>query len=139
MPYTINGSSASISTEPQLKDGTLWVPLRDVAQEMGDKVDYEPTNGVALLYHGSDIITIKIDDPNVDVSGTSHTLQAAPYVENGDTWVPVRFFNTALGAGVNVDLQNNSVDITSAAAGSSAPSAPSADSSGGDPADASSA
>ena len=111
MPYTINGSDSSIVSEPRLQGGTMWVPLRDVAEALGGKVEYEPTNGVAMLTHGDKIVTVQIGDANVDVDGTAHTLQDAPFVEDGETWVPVRFFNTTLGANVNVDLQNNSVDI----------------------------
>lgn len=112
MPYTINGSGSSIGSEPRLKDGTMWVPLRDVSEALGGQVDYEPSNGVAIITHGDKIVTVKIGDPNVDVDGTSHTLQDAPFVEDGEAWVPVRFFNTTLGAGVNVDLQSSSVDLT---------------------------
>ena len=111
MPYTINGSGSSISSEPRLEGGTMWVPLRDVAEAMGGTVQYEPTNGVAMLTHGDKMVTVQMGDPNVDVDGTTHTLQDAPFVEDGEAWVPVRFFNTTLGANVNVDLQNNSVDI----------------------------
>jgi len=113
MPYTINGDMPSIASEPRLQDGTMWVPLRGVAESLGARVDYEPTNGVALVYHGDEIITVKINDPNIDVSGTPHALQAAPFVEGGEAWVPVRFFNAALGANVNVDLENSIVDINS--------------------------
>jgi hypothetical protein len=89
----------------------MWVPLRSVAQALGAKVDYEPTNGVALLYHGDEVVTVKVNDANVDVSGTTHTLQAAPFVENGEAWVPVRFFQSVLGANVNVDIESRIVDI----------------------------
>ncbi len=114
MPYTINGSSSSLSAEPRLAGGTLWVPLRGVAEALGAKVDYEPSNGVAMISRGSDVITVTMGDPSVDVNGTAQTMQDTPFVEDGEAWVPVRFFNSALGAGVNVDLQNNSVDITGA-------------------------
>jgi hypothetical protein len=112
MAYKINGSDVEVGSDPRLKDGTLWVPLRSVAQSLGASVDYEPSNGVAIVYQGENVITVQIDDTNVDVNGTSHTLQAAPYVEDGEAWVPVRFFNAAMGIGVNVDLQNNSVDLS---------------------------
>ncbi len=113
MPYTLNGQSLGLNNEPQLKEGTMWVPLRDVAEAMGAKVDFDPDNGVAIVYHGDHMITTKIGDAEIDVDGNTQTLQEAPYVENGETWVPVRFFNTALNMGLNVDLGNNGVDFTS--------------------------
>ena len=112
MPYTLNGQSLGLNNEPKLKDGTMWVPLRDVTEAMGAKVDFDPDNGVAIVYYNDQMITIKIGDAEIDVDGNTQTLQEAPYVENGETWVPVRFFNDALGMGLNVDLGNNGVDLT---------------------------
>jgi len=117
MPYTINGSGSSLGSEPRLQGGTMWVPLRGVAEALGGKVDFEPANSVAMITHGASVITVQMGDPNVDVDGTTRTLQDAPFVEDGEAWVPVRFFNDVLGAGVNVDLQSNSVDITGGATG----------------------
>jgi hypothetical protein len=111
MPYTINGSNASVGSEPRIENGTMWVPLREVAEALGAKVDYEPSTGVALVYHGDNIITVTRDDASIDVNGTAQRLQAAPFVENGQAWVPVRFFNTVLGAELNVDLENKGVDL----------------------------
>lgn len=114
MPYTLDGQNLGLNNEPQLKDGTMWVPLRDVAEAMGAKVDFDPDNGVAIIYQGDHMVTIKVGDANVDADGNSHTLQEAPYVDAGETWVPVRFFNQVLGMGLNVDLGSKGVDLTSA-------------------------
>lgn len=113
MPYTLDGNPLSIDQEPQLNDGTLWVPFRDLGAALGAKVDWEPSNQVAIMYHGDHIVTVKIGDQTVDVDGEKHELQAAPYVSGGDTWVPVRFYNDPLGYGLNVDLGSTAVNLTS--------------------------
>ena len=115
MAYTVDGQSISVSNEPQQKGGTLWVPLREIAQSMGGTVDWDPDNRIAIVYLGSRIATIKIGDVNVDVDGQNYELQEAPYLADGDTWVPVRFFNQALGYGINVDLGTKQVDFTNTA------------------------
>lgn len=115
MPYMINGEMANISPEPQLKDGTLWVPLRAVSQALGANVDWEPNTGVAILYAGDQIVTMQMDQNMVDVNGQKSQLQAAPFVSNGESWVPVRFFES-LGHTVNPDWENKIVDITTSAA-----------------------
>lgn len=111
MPYSLNGTAISMTAEPQLKDGTLWVPLRELSEMLGAKVDWEPSNHVAILYHGNAIYTIKIGDKNIDVDGQTVELQDAPYTDGGDAWVPVRFFEKPLGYRVNADWQNKQVDI----------------------------
>ena len=66
-----------------------------------------------MVTQGDSLITIKIGDPAIDVNGSPHTLQATPFAEQGQAWVPVRFFNEAMGAQIGVDLSSNSVDISS--------------------------
>ncbi len=116
MPYTIDGQPVDIGREPQLKDGTLWVPFRALGQALGGTVDWDPDNQVAILYLGPYTTTVKIGDPVVQTDEMSTELQSPPYVDQGETWVPVRFFNRPLGYQVNVDLAQNRVDIVNPAA-----------------------
>lgn len=113
MPYTLNGQSASIA-EPNLKDGTMWVPLRAVGQALGGSIDWDPDNRVAIVYLGDNIATLKIGDATADVNGKKSQLQEAPYLEEGDTWVPVRFFNL-IGQQVTVNLQDKHIEMTTVA------------------------
>ena len=112
MSYTLDGQPIEAEIEPQQKGGTLWVPLRPLGKALGGNVDWDPDNEVAVLYLGSPIATVKIGDANVDVDGQQTALQEAPYMDDGETWVPVRFFNNPLGYALNVDLGANSVDFT---------------------------
>jgi hypothetical protein len=111
MPYTIQGQPVAITHEPQLKDGTLWVPFRALGEALGGRVDWDPDGKIAILYLGPSITTVKIGDQTVNTDGEDIELQAAPYLADGDTWIPVRFFSKPLGYNINVDLQTNKVDI----------------------------
>ena len=110
MPYILNGIATEI-TEPELKDGTLWVPLRQVSQGLGGTMDWDPDNRVAILYLGLHIATLKIGDTTADVNGEKTELQAAPYLQDGETWVPVRFFNL-VGQQIVVNPQEKHVEMT---------------------------
>ena len=83
MPYTLNGQSLGLNNEPQLKDGTMWVPLRDVAEAMGAKVDFDPDNGVAIVYQGDHMVTIKVGDANVDVDGQNAHFAGSALCRSG--------------------------------------------------------
>lgn len=111
MPYTINGQSANIA-EPINKGGTMWVPFREIAKAVGGSVDWDADNRVAIGYFGSNMATLKIGDPTADINGEKTELQEAPMLQDGETWVPVRFLNL-LGYNVAVDPQTSSVDLTS--------------------------
>ena len=112
MPYMLNGDLLEVAGEPEVKDGTMWVPLRNVATALGADVDWEPSTGVGIVYFGTDILTVQNGDATVDFNGEKTELQAAPYVENGEFWVPVRLFENPLPFTLNADSQNGIVDLT---------------------------
>jgi len=113
MPYSINGMEASMS-EPNLQEGTLWVPLRGMIESLGGNVDWDADNRVAVAYLGANIATLTEGDVTADVNGEQTEMQAAPTLQDGEMWVPVRFFNL-VGQQVSVDTGTNQVDITSVA------------------------
>jgi len=115
MPYMLDGNLLEVETEPVLKDGTLWVPFRKLGEALGGTVDWEPSTGVAILYIANRVATLQIGDKTADVDGEQTELQAAPYAENGESWVPVRFFEKALGYTLSADPENGILDLTTPA------------------------
>jgi len=111
MPYILNGETLDINSEPRLQDGVLFVPLRKLATALGANVDFEPTTGTAILYISDQIATFTNDQKSVDLNGSEVPLNGAPFVESGETWVPVRFFQT-LGYKLDADPQNGIVDLS---------------------------
>jgi hypothetical protein len=112
MPYMLNGELLNIGSEPRLQDGTLWVPLRKLGTSLGGSADWISPNHVAVLYLNDHVITLTIGDPTVDIDGERAELQAAPFVEDGETWVPVRLFERNLGYQLSADAPNGIVDLT---------------------------
>ena len=115
MPYMLNGDLLTVSDEPKVEGGTMFVPLRQLATALGGKADWEPSTGTVILYLNDTITTFKNGEKAVDVDGTSFELQAPVAVDNGETWVPVRFFERALGYTLVADSQNGIVDLTKTA------------------------
>ena len=113
MPYMLNGDLLDISREPQAGNGTMYVPLRDVVAALGGKVDWEPSNGVAIVYINDKIATLQSNENTVDVDGEKTELQAHPWIDNGEMMVPVRFLENPLGYGLNADATNLIVSLTS--------------------------
>ncbi|PQV65459.1 Copper amine oxidase N-terminal domain-containing protein [Abditibacterium utsteinense] len=111
MPYMLNGELLEIEGEPRLQDGTLWVPLRKLGGALGGKADWISENRVAALYLNDHVATLTIGDNTADVDGEQFELQAAPFVESGETWVPVRLFERGLGYTLSADPQSGIVDL----------------------------
>jgi trimeric autotransporter adhesin len=101
MPYTIDGSVIEIA-EPVLTDGTTYVPVANVAQALGGLVNFDNATKVAQIEMGDKVIFVQAENITIDVNGTTHELQAAPFIAEGQMWVPVRFFEK-LGITLNVD------------------------------------
>ena len=112
MPYILNGQMADISSEPRVQDGAMFVPLRKVAQALGANVDFEPSTGTAILYIAGQIATFSTGQKSVNLNGSDVPLTGAPFIEEGETWIPVRFFESALGFTMNADPQNGIVDLS---------------------------
>ncbi len=112
MPYILNGDMADISDEPRLEDGTLFVPLRKLASALGATVDFEPSSGTAILYINDKIATFTNGTKSVNLDGSDTPLTGTPFIEAGETWVPVRFFESALGYKMNADPENGIVELS---------------------------
>ena len=113
MPYMLNGEMLEAGGEPRLEDGTLWVPLRKLGTALGGNADWLAENKVVALYLNDHIVTLTVGDHTADVDGEQFEMQAAPFVENGETWVPVRLFERGLGYSLSADPKNGIVDLTS--------------------------
>ena len=109
MPYAIQNNSVSISQEPEVRNGRTYVPLREIAENLGGRVSWDNDIKRATVTIGQWVAAVDLDNTNVDVSGTPVTLQAAPMVESGEMWVPASFFKDAFG--YQVDINGSSINI----------------------------
>ncbi len=112
MPYILNGEMVELSG-PRLENGTMFVPLRKFAQALGGNADYEPSTHTAILYLNDQIVSFTNGQSSVSLNGSDVPLQAAPFTEEGETWVPVRFFESVMGYKLSADSQSQIVELTS--------------------------
>lgn len=112
MPYIVDGQKVEIAQEPRNDNGTLWVPLRPLAEAMGARVEWDQALQQINLHHTKGNVQLNAGTADVILNSEPMSLQAAPYVEAGETWVPVRFFNEILSYQLNVNLAENLVELT---------------------------
>jgi hypothetical protein len=109
MPYSLNGQSAQISQEPFVRDNKHFVPLEEVVRALGGTTTWDNNSKTASATIGRWTANVRMDDPNVDVSGTPVRLSAAPFVENDTMYVPWDFFREAYG--YDVSMQGETLDV----------------------------
>lgn len=115
MPYTIQGQSVQLGSEPFLHNNKHYVGLRDVVSALGGTVAYDNDTKTATATIGQWVATVQMANRNVDVSGTQVSLSADPYVEDGQMYVPFDFFRDAYGYDVTLasnDTGDPTVNIT---------------------------
>ncbi|MDE7262375.1 MAG: copper amine oxidase N-terminal domain-containing protein [Oscillospiraceae bacterium] len=81
---------------PEIVNGRTMVPMRAMLEALGAKVDYD--GGAVSAEVGGISITHVIGTDKIDIAGQdSLTMDAASYIKDGSTMVPLRFFSQALG------------------------------------------
>ena len=79
-------------------DGTLYIPLRSMFEQMGAPVSYDPASKTATVSKPGAEIVVTVGKPEVIVNGESRPLDVPPIVYHGDVLVPVRVISEGMGA-----------------------------------------
>lgn len=94
----VDGAKTSLEMPPRLVGETTLVPLRFVSEQLGAEVTW--VAGEITLQHGSQIIVLQDDKSVAVVNGDARPLEQPPLVEEGTTFVPLRFIAENFGANV---------------------------------------
>lgn len=88
--------------------GSVLVPLRAVAEQIGFKLDYSMQGSTVSLTmsDGKRSISLRTGSPDATVNGKSVKLETAPAFMNSATYVPLRFVSESLGYLVQWDNDN---------------------------------
>jgi hypothetical protein len=105
----INGSKINAEVNPQINNGTTFVPLRAIAESMGFKVSWNNELRKVILVKAVKTIELTIGSLDVVVNGNKVSLEVAPFITAGNSMLPVRFLAEQLGLLVNWEPSVNSV------------------------------
>lgn len=106
-------------SQPERKNGRTMVPFRAMFESLGAQVEYDNAAKTISGSAGDLSVTMKNGDYNINIKnadGTSRnvTMDVAPYISNGRTFVPTRFVSEVLGYSVGWDADNKTVIIIDA-------------------------
>jgi hypothetical protein len=108
----IDGRQIPMNPQAILREGSVFVPVRGVFENMGASVVF--SNG-RITAHGKrgETITMTVGQRSAHVNGQLVMLDQAPFIIGASTFVPLRFVSEALGAQVNFDNRTKTVYIQS--------------------------
>ena len=109
---SVFGREIKNDVAPKIVNDRTMLPIRIVAESLGGTVTWNGELQRVTIQKGADVILITIGADTAYVNGTAVKLDAAAFVENGRTYLPLRFVSETLGAQVVWKEAEKTVTIT---------------------------
>lgn len=108
----VNGVAKELAAAPINRGGNTMLPVRFVAENLGGTVGWDgATSSITIKGDGIDI-SMKVGAKAATVNGKTVTLNVAPFIEGGSTYLPVRAVAEAMGANVGWDGATSTAILT---------------------------
>ncbi|MHB8107249.1 MAG: copper amine oxidase N-terminal domain-containing protein [Candidatus Cryosericum sp.] len=109
---TIDGHAAILDAAPEIVAGRTFVPMRFIAETFGSTVKWLPLSRSITITLGTTTIILQIGNATGIISGRIISLDAAPYVKNSRTMVPLRVISESFGSDVAWNAARHVITIT---------------------------
>ena len=107
----INGETITFDQPPIIKNDRTFVPIRTICEKLGAEVTWVADEKRADISSPDGNISLYIGYAVPRINGVSTIIDAAPFIENGRTLVPIRVISQTLGSSVDWDGENRSITI----------------------------
>ncbi|CAN7311196.1 stalk domain-containing protein [Paenibacillus sp. LjRoot56] len=107
----LDNISMPLADVPLNKEGIVLVPFRSFFEQLGLKIEWEPSTRTITGSKEGLSIKLSIGEHTAFVNGQAQPLEEAPMIENNTTYVPLRFVGEALQKKVTWDGENSSINI----------------------------
>lgn len=103
--YTMNGTAAEMDGTPYIANGRTMVPVRYVANALGvSSKDIYFSNGTVTVVAGNKTISLEVGSKIARLNGVAaKTMETAPVIKEGRTYVPVSEIGSLLGVSATWD------------------------------------
>ncbi|HKL42790.1 MAG TPA: copper amine oxidase N-terminal domain-containing protein [Clostridia bacterium] len=109
----VNGASQEIDpgrgTSPIIISGRSMVPIRAIVEALGGTVGWEGSERKIILNARGQQVEMWVDKNDIRKNGADDRMDVAPTIQDGRTFVPVRFASENLGT--SVDWINSTREI----------------------------
>jgi len=107
----LNGSKIDAKASPRIVNSFTLVPIRVVAEGLGYDVTWEKNSRTVTVFNGVSEIQFVINQTTALVNGSQISLDAPAMVDNGVTFIPIRFVGENFGLDVVWDQPTRSVHL----------------------------
>ncbi|GIP56329.1 copper amine oxidase N-terminal domain-containing protein [Paenibacillus sp. FSL W8-0186] len=107
-----NGQEYSPSSAPLFYKDSVYLPLRDIGELLGSVVFWNAQDQSVTMTYPNRIVSMKLNASIATVNGTTVKLNSPVIVRSGRTFVPIRFFSEAIGAGVEWNAAKKTVSLS---------------------------
>ena len=113
-PITVylNGTELYFDSEPVIKNQKTMVPVRKILESLGSSVEWDAGTRTVTASGNDESLSLTIGSDIAYVNGSEIQLEAAPFIQDDITFVPLRFVSENLGAEVKWDGDLRRVIIT---------------------------
>ncbi|MBC7348298.1 MAG: copper amine oxidase N-terminal domain-containing protein, partial [Clostridia bacterium] len=104
-----------IDATPFVQNGRTFVPVRYLGLALGVPeagIVYEPAAGKVTLRKGDTTVTLSVGSPVIYVNDRARSMDVAPLVRSGRTYLPARYVAEALGYRADWEASRGEVLIT---------------------------
>ena len=111
---TLNGKPLSFDAAPDIENGRVLVPMRGVLESLGYSVHWKEHTQTVLAMKDGVNISLPLNGRTVTVNNETVQIDVPAKLQNGRTFVPLRFLAEYSGADVQWDESSSTVMIQSA-------------------------
>ncbi len=109
---SLNGQEITNDVAPIIRNSSTMLPIRFVVEALGGTVTWDGTIGAVGIVSDDVTISLVVGAEYATVNGEEVKLNAPSFIQNGRTYLPLRFVSERLGATVDWDAATRSVTIT---------------------------
>jgi hypothetical protein len=108
----VNGLTRTLDAAPFIKDGRTLLPVRVLVEVLGGTVQWNPSTRTATILLGSRTVALTIGSTTALVNGSPITLDVAPEIKNGRTFLPLRAVAENLGLDLAWEPISQTISLT---------------------------
>ncbi|WP_169823133.1 SpoIID/LytB domain-containing protein [Anaerobacillus alkalilacustris] len=109
---TVNGKSIQLLEAPFIRNDRTLVPLRFVSEQLGADVSWDSSTLDITITTSNKKLILRGGSRTVSVNARNTTIDVAPEIIRGTTFVPLRFVSEQIGAQVKWHENTRSIVIT---------------------------
>lgn len=107
----INGEKLNTQYEPVIENDTTLVPMRDIFEALGAKIEWIESEKAVMAYDGVNVLKLTVGADTMLLNNNEVELNLPAKIINDKTYVPLRAVSESLNADVVWEEETRSVKI----------------------------